>query len=290
MGLFSILLSSLLVPHREGRRSADPEDPEKGGQETEPAVDDDNEQESRDFAPNDDITEDDESIQGSGSQDADEDEAGESSPPRRRVTFGTTPSGEPSSSENAPAKPRLMARLKAIVFPPHEEDEHPSNHRILPVISGLVIPFSILLEIPGLTDNWYIRTNQNAIIQTLPNPASLEVLLAISMFFAVVANVSLICRFLEKGPVLATTLTTIASLTIHGNVSLKNFVFNYPLLCPDLVNIIALVVFGLQHRLEDGFTYGHAYWMTGVSTAPTLESFIELNDGFSVFHQRVKCY
>lgn len=222
MGLFSIILASLLVPHTEGERSADPEDPEKAGRDVAPASGDDSEQESPDSAPNDDSTDDDESIQGSGPQDANEDEPGEPSPPRRRVTFGTTPSGESTSSEETPAKRSLLIRLKAFIFPSHDLDEHPSNHRILPVISGLVIPFSILLEIPGLTDSWYIRTDSTAVIQTLPNPASLEVLLAISVFFAVVANVSLICRFLEKGPVLATTLITIGSLTIHGNPPLQN--------------------------------------------------------------------
>jgi potassium channel subfamily K len=113
----------------------------------------------------------------------------------------------------------ILARLKAIVFPPHGEDKALSNYRILPIISGLIIPFSILLEIPGLTDSWYIRTDGNVIVETRPNSSLLDVGLAFSMFFAVVANVSLICRFLEKGPVLVTTLITIFSLTIHGNAS-----------------------------------------------------------------------
>lgn len=222
MGFFSIYLASLLVPHREGGRSTDPEDPEKASRDAEPVADDENEEESRD------ITDDNESNQDSDTQDADEDEPGERSPPERRVTFSTAPTADSTTLGNTPAKPSLRDRLKALVFPSHDEDEHHSNHRILPVISGLVIPFSILLEIPGLTDSWYIRTNQNAVVQSLPNPASLEVLLGISMFFAVVANVSLICRFLEKGPVLATTLLTIASLTIHGTVSLLSIVFDCP--------------------------------------------------------------
>ena len=291
MGLFSIILASLLVPHRQGSGSVDLEDPEKAGREVEPAAADDPNEQSSDPAPNDDITGDDESIQGSDSHDADEDEPGDSpSPPGRRVTFGITPSGESSPPGTTPEKPKMLARLKAFLLHSHEDDEHHSNHRILPVISGLVIPFSILLEIPGLTDSWIIRTNQNAVVQSLPNPSSLEVLLAISMFFAVVANVSLLCRFLEKGPVLATTLLTIASLTIHGNASLQNLVFDCGLLNLDLVNIIALVVFGVQRQLVEGFTYGHAYWMTGMSVVLVPESSVGLNDGFSVFHQRVERY
>ena len=288
MGLFSILLASLLVPRRGGERSGDLEDPEVARPEVEPSVGDqyDNERRSRDLGPDDDIADDNESTQGSDQQDAEEGERDESSPPARRVTFGTTPSGESSSPEKNPAKPGLFSRLKAIIFPPHDENEHYSNHRILPVVSGLVIPFSILLEIPGLTDSWYIRTDQNVVVESRPNPISVDVLLGISMFFAVVANLSLICRFLEKGPVLATTLTTIASLTIHGNATLLNSACDYVSCFIDLVNIVVLAVFGVQHRFNDGFTYGHAFWMTGTSALS--ESLVALTDGFSVFHQCVE--
>ncbi|KAF9784079.1 hypothetical protein BJ322DRAFT_893091 [Thelephora terrestris] len=262
MGLLAIFLASLLVSRRQVERSGDSEDPEMARREVEPSVEDsyDNERRSRDLGPNDVTADDDESAQASDQQDADEGERDESSPTARRVTFGTTPSGESSTTlERNAAKPGLVTRLKAIIFPPHDENERLSNHRVLPVISGLVIPFSILLEIPGLTDSWYIRTDQNVIVESRPNPISVDVLLAISMFFAVVANVSLICRFLEKGPVLTTTLTTIASLTLH-----------------DMVNIIVLILFSVQHRFNGGFTYGHAYWMTVCSTSVSSATNISL--------------
>ena len=281
MGLFSIFLASLLVPHRDGQRSQDLEDPERARRAVEPHAEDE-EKRGRDSAPDDDTADDDGSIQVPDQQDAIQDERDEPPPPARRVTFGATLSGESSPPEKDSTKPGLFSRLNAFVFPPHEENEPLSNHRILPVISGLVIPFSILLEIPGLTDSWYVRTDGNVIVESLPNPASLDVLLAISMFFAVAANVSLICRFLEKGTVLTMTLITIASLTIHGNVSLRNFILDRTSCHLDLVNIIALVVYGVQHQFSNGFTYGHAYWMTGTFVAP--ESFTVLTDGFSVLH------
>lgn len=34
----------------------------------------------------------------------------------------------------------------------------------------------------------------------------------------------------------------------------------------DLINIIAVMTFGIEHRFNDGFTYGEAYWMTVCST------------------------
>ena len=224
MGLLgTILLASLLTSRRDGERSGDLEDPEKAQRQVEPTGDndsDENEQQFRDPGTNGHIEDGNESIHDSEPQDIDEDEPEEPSAPGRRVTFGS-PSGEDSpSSEKSSAKRGYLARLKAIVFPPQGEDKALSNYRILPIISGLVIPFSILLEIPGLISSWYIRTDGNVVVETRRNPPLLEIALAFSIFFAAVANVSLICRFLEKGPVLVTTLITIASLTIHGNVSL----------------------------------------------------------------------
>lgn len=217
MGLLPIILASMLTSRRGGEHSSDPEDPEKAQRRQEPTTNgdgDDDEQETRD------IEDDNESSHDSDPQDTDEDEPEEPSPPERRVTFGGPSEEDNPPSEDTDGKPGLLSRLKAIVFPSEDENESRSNYRLLPIISGLVIPFSILLEIPSLTDSWYIRTDAGAVVESRRKPALLEAGLAISMFFAIVANGSLICRFLEKGSVLTTTLTTIASLTIHGNVSL----------------------------------------------------------------------
>ncbi|KAF9652571.1 hypothetical protein BDM02DRAFT_2784109 [Thelephora ganbajun] len=251
MGLFSIIIASSLASRREGECWSDPEDPEKGRRETELAVSggDDDEQQNRGPGPKRRVKDDNESVDDSDPKDVDEDEPEEPSPPGRRVTFGSPSGGSGPPSEKGDTKPRLLNRLKAFIFPPRDEGKPLSNYRFLPIMSGLVIPFSILLEIPSLTDSWRIRTHGNVTIQTQPKPPLLDVGLAISMFSALVANISLICRFMERGPVLVTTLITIASLTIH-----------------DLINIVALVVFGVQHRPDDSFTYGQGYWMTACST------------------------
>ena len=34
----------------------------------------------------------------------------------------------------------------------------------------------------------------------------------------------------------------------------------------DLINIVAVTIFGVKHRFNDGFTYGQAFWMTVCST------------------------
>jgi potassium channel subfamily K, other eukaryote len=89
------------------------------------------------------------------------------------------------------------------------------QYRSLPILSGIVIPFSILLEIPGLTDSWYIRTVDNKVVETQPNSLILYVGLGFSLACGVIANICLFLRFLEKN-VKVMTVLCIIFLTIHG--------------------------------------------------------------------------
>lgn len=43
------------------------------------------------------------------------------------------------------------------------------HHRILPIISGLLCPFSVLLEIPGLTEKWLVETDGFTVFDTQDN-------------------------------------------------------------------------------------------------------------------------
>ncbi|GAB1526845.1 hypothetical protein RhiTH_010017 [Rhizoctonia solani] len=116
--------------------------------------------------------------------------------------------------------------------------EYIPNFRWTPILSGVIIPFAILLEIPGLTEHWYIRTIGNKTVETQDNSKILDAGLAISMASAVVANVALITRFLERRVRLA-TFVAIGGLVIH-----------------DIINIIAVITFGVVHGVDDGFTLG----------------------------------
>jgi potassium channel subfamily K len=89
------------------------------------------------------------------------------------------------------------------------------RYRYLPILSGVIIPFSILLEVPGLTEDWYIRTVDNEVAETRPNTAILDVGLGLSLACGVIANICLFMRFLEKKIKLMTVLCVIF-LTIHG--------------------------------------------------------------------------
>jgi len=90
------------------------------------------------------------------------------------------------------------------------------TYRILPIFSGIVVPFSILLSIPSLTGHWYIRTGPDEkTIETQPNPRLLDVAMAISMTCALVACACLVARFAER-KVKLMTLLCIIFLTVHG--------------------------------------------------------------------------
>ena len=116
--------------------------------------------------------------------------------------------------------PRWLSKTTEYIFPPKEHlDSFIPNYRYTPIISGIVIPFSILLEIPGLTEHWYIRTEFNKTVETTPNPIILDVGMACSLVCALIANVCLIMRFLEKRVKTMTILCTV-SLTVHGEYCL----------------------------------------------------------------------
>lgn len=98
-------------------------------------------------------------------------------------------------------------------LPTHRQS---STYRFLPIISGILIPFSILLSIPSLTDRWYIRTDANNMtIESRPNSLLLNLGMGFSMACSVLANICLIVRFAER-KVLGMTWLCILFLTLHG--------------------------------------------------------------------------
>ncbi|KAJ7056198.1 hypothetical protein C8F01DRAFT_993501 [Mycena amicta] len=166
--------------------------------------------------------------------------------PRRERTYSS------SLSLIAREKPGWYLKLKELLNPKTTQQDLESyvpNYRYTPILSGIVIPFSILLEIPGLTEHWYVRTENNQIVDRRKNPAILNIGLGFSMACALAANACLVVRFLEK-KVKLMTIGCIVFLTIH-----------------DIINIIAVTIFGVEHRFDDGFTYGQSFWITVCSTA-----------------------
>ncbi|CCO32747.1 hypothetical protein BN14_06810 [Rhizoctonia solani AG-1 IB] len=178
---------------------------------------------------------------------------------------GQTESGGNSpdriTNSNSPVSTPIWTRIKDYLW--GEEDgesrgEYIPNFRWTPILSGIIIPFAILLEIPGLTEHWYIRTIGNKTVETQENSKILDAGLAISMASAVAANAALITRFLERRVRLATFIA-IGGLIIH-----------------DIINIIAVTTFGVIHGVDDGFTYGQAFWMTVCSTIASVITTVSL--------------
>lgn len=111
-----------------------------------------------------------------------------------------------------------------------------------------------MLEIPGFTSRWYVRTGPDGRpVSYQANPVLLDVALAVSMACAVLANIAIIGRFTERLSPKSSTMAAIIGFCIH-----------------DVINIGALVSFGVIHAVDDGFTYSEAYWMTTAATAASL--------------------
>ncbi|KAH9939855.1 hypothetical protein B0H21DRAFT_885240 [Amylocystis lapponica] len=171
---------------------------------------------------------------------------------RRHRTPTRSNASERSPTITTASSTSWLSRARSVIFPSgdrHAEiEKFVPNYRSSPIISGIVIPFSILLEIPGLTERWYVRTENNQTVDTKANPVILDVGMALSIACALLANISLVLRFLEK-KVKITTISCICFLTLH-----------------DIINITTVTIFGVQHRYDDGFTYGQSFWMTLCST------------------------
>ncbi|KAI0371282.1 hypothetical protein BV20DRAFT_1112654 [Pilatotrama ljubarskyi] len=248
MGLFGALTLFLSVFPRGGH-SQQALDPEKGARDVHKAE----RAHSQSIDPHD-------LAHDSSHENNDNTELGTDKPHRviRRVYSNVTHTlsepvyGSGSSDDLTVSGSSLYSRIKSYIWPSDDKnadlDSIVPNYRWTPIISGIVIPFSILLEIPGLTERWYIRTENHQTVETRRNPVILEVGLAISIACALIANVALVLRFLEKR-VQTVTLLCIVFLTVH-----------------DIINIVAVTVFGVEHRFDDGFTYGEAFWMTLCST------------------------
>ncbi len=153
----------------------------------------------------------------------------QTSDPEKVATVQHTAEEGSSSDDVTLLGTSLYSRLKSYIWPADDKNDLDSlvpNYRWTPIISGIVIPFSILLEIPGLTERWYIRTEGGKTVETRKNPPILEIGLAISIACGLTANVALVLRFLEKR-VQTVTLLCIVFLTIHGTSTITDRLCRY---------------------------------------------------------------
>ncbi len=131
------------------------------------------------------------------------------------------------------------------------EPGHGWRVRKTPIFSGIVAPFSIMLEVPGLTSKWYAKIDADGIVERfIENPTIITVGLAISLGAAVVANFAIVARFLELLRPRVSIALAIAGFVLH-----------------DVINVIALATFGgIYGPKKDGLSLSAAYWMVCAST------------------------
>jgi hypothetical protein len=99
-----------------------------------------------------------------------------------------------------------------------EAMEPSRSYRIMPIFSGIMIPFSIMLLIPSLTGHWYIRTGDyDAVLEVRPNPLLLKLAMGFSMGCAIIASACLVARFAER-QIKLTTHLCIFFLSLHGTL------------------------------------------------------------------------
>lgn len=148
------------------------------------------------------------------------------------------------ASDDDSVQPESVSQSDSVVAPSG------TIYRRTPILSGALAPFSIMLEVPGLTSKWYVRndTSGQQVIYR-PNPVLLDVGLAFSLAAAVIANLMLITRFTKLMRPRKASILAFLGFTIH-----------------DAINIAALIAFGVIHAVDDGFTYSQAYWMTLAAT------------------------
>jgi hypothetical protein len=114
-----------------------------------------------------------------------------------------------------PKLPVWAIWLRDVFFGTYDRLSDIPSYRTAPMISGALIPFAILLQIPGITEHWYVRTEAGKIVDDRPNPRILNVVIGVSFACAVVANIALLMRFFERR-VAAMTVLAIVFLSIHG--------------------------------------------------------------------------
>ncbi|KXN80933.1 Outward-rectifier potassium channel TOK1, partial [Leucoagaricus sp. SymC.cos] len=122
--------------------------------------------------------------------------------------------------------------------------------------SSIFVPFAILLAIPGLTEHWYIRTNDHhEIIGYEANPLYIHIMIGVSISCAVITNACLLVRFFEKRVKIMTIICIIAK---------------------HILATIVIIMFVIEKQKDDGFILGQAFWMTLCSTIAFLVTNVTL--------------
>ncbi|GAA5983873.1 hypothetical protein JCM10908_005958 [Rhodotorula pacifica] len=112
----------------------------------------------------------------------------------------------------------------------------------------LLVPLCPLFSLPGLTEKWYVTESADgSIVEARPDPPLIVAAGAVTLALAILANFAILFRLVETHPRWF-SLATITFLTAHI-----------------AVNLVALIVFGVQHAHPDGYVLSTAFWLTAAS-------------------------
>ncbi|KAG8784636.1 hypothetical protein FRC12_018470 [Ceratobasidium sp. 428] len=133
---------------------------------------------------------------------------------------------------------------------------------IAPLTASLIAPLAVLLDIPALTEKWYIRDGEPQ-----PDPRASLILSGFSLGFSLIANILLAVRFSLKGSrwMVATRISVLCWTVKARNRKLRwssSLLISGPQVITAIVN---LVVFGALTRNQPGFSYGEGFWSAVVS-------------------------
>ncbi|CCG82310.1 putative Ion channel [Taphrina deformans PYCC 5710] len=120
-----------------------------------------------------------------------------------------------------------------------------SVFRMFPLMACLIAPLSVLLDIPALSQPWYGYESQR-----LTDEKTSLILSSLSLFFNLVANILLFLRF------------TMANRKAYTVVTRVSMIFWLLKAATAMVN---LIVFGVYHNNEPGYTYLEGFWSAIVS-------------------------
>ncbi|KAG0662125.1 hypothetical protein C6P46_003518 [Rhodotorula mucilaginosa] len=112
----------------------------------------------------------------------------------------------------------------------------------------LLVPLCPLFSLPGLTEKWYVvKDASGAIVEARPDPPLIVAAGALTLALAIFANIAILFRLIDTHPRFF-SLGTIAFLTAHV-----------------VVNLVALIIFGVEHAHPDGYVLSTAFWLTAAS-------------------------
>lgn len=170
-----------------------------------------------------------------------------------------------------------------------------AESRLLPIISGLVCPFSVLLDVRYLTSSPFLPSLfpfpcpslfllsilLRLLVPQPPDRSPLSQIPGLTTRWYVRTDNHIVVETQPNPVLLDIGLAISLALGVVANAALIwRFLENRPRLCTwismlaltvhDTINIVSVVVFYVIHAVDDGFTNGSAFWLTLASTATSL--------------------